>query len=378
MSTYLDDRVRHFDTGSPNDITVRVFGPAFATLGATAASVQKMVSGVDGVTAARMDRQLDQPNIEVEVDLDKAKRYGFKPGDVRRAAATMLAGLEVGSLFEQQKVFQVTVWGTPDSRTTVTGIENLVIDTPNGGHVRLADVANVRIAPHADRDPARRGVAPDRHRRSTSSGRDPGSVAGEINRRLQATSFPLEYHAEVMGDYKSAETLHRRMFGAGLAAAIGILLLLQAAFQSWRLAGLVFLTFPVALSGGVLALFLARGGMSLGAFAALLAVLAISARGIIALVERYQDLERGGVAPGLGLVIRGSSERLAATIVPAIVTAVAILPLIVTGTIAGQEIAHPVALVVLGGLVTSTLVIAFLIPAVYLSTMQRRTPDAAS
>ncbi len=377
VSTYLDDRVRHFDTGSPNDITVRVFGPSFATLEATAASVQKMVSGVDGVTAARMDRRLDQPNIEVEVDLDKAKRYGLKPGDVRRAAATMLAGLEVGSLFEQQKVFQVTVWSTPDSRTSVTGIENLVIDTPDGGHVRIADVADVRIAPtptviQRDEVSRRIDIGLD------VSGRDPGSVAGEINRRLQATSFPLEYHAEVMGDYKSAETLHRRMFGAGLAAAIGILLLLQAAFQSWRLAGLVFLTFPVALSGGVLALFLARGGMSLGAFAALLAVLAIAARGIIALVERYQDLERGGVAPGLGLVIRGSSERLAATIVPAIVTAVAILPLIVTGTIAGQEIAHPVALVVLGGLVTSTLVIAFLIPAVYLSTMQRRTPDAAS
>jgi Cu/Ag efflux pump CusA len=281
----------------------------------------------------------------------------------------MLAGLEVGSLFEQQKVFQVTVWSTPDSRTSVTGIENLVIDTPNGGHVRIADVADVRIAPTPtviQRDAVSRRIDIG----LDVSGRDPGAVAGEINRRLQATSFPLEYHAEVMGDYKSAETLHRRMFGAGLAAAIGILLLLQAAF--------VFLTFPVALSGGVLALFLARGGMSLGAFAALLAVLAISARGIIALVERYQDLERGGVAPGLGLVIRGSSERLAATIVPAIVTAVAILPLIVTGTIAGQEIAHPVALVVLGGLVTSTLVIAFLIPAVYLSTMQRRTPDAAS
>src|SRR5207342_2063937 len=90
VSTYLDDRVRHFDTGSPNDITVRVFGPAFATLQQTAASVQSMVSHVDGVAAASVDRRVDQPNVEVEVDLAKAKRYGLKPGDVRRGAATML------------------------------------------------------------------------------------------------------------------------------------------------------------------------------------------------------------------------------------------------------------------------------------------------
>ena len=167
------------------------------------------------------------------------------------------------------------------------------------------------------------------------------------------------------------------MFGAGLAAVIGILLLLQAAFQSWRLAGLVFLTLPVALSGGVLAAFLAQDGMSLGALAALLAVLAIAARGIIALIDRYRALERDGVKPGVGLVVRGSSERLAATVVPAVVTAVALLPLIVTGTIAGQEIAHPIAVIVLGGLVTSTLVVAFLIPAVYLSTIHWRTHDAA-
>ena len=376
VSTYLDDRVRHFDTGSPNDITVRVFGPAFATLEQTAVSVQKMVSGIDGVTAARMDRQLDQPNVEVEVDLAKAKRYGLKPGDVRRAAATMLAGLEVGSLFEQQKVFQVTVWSTPDSRASLTSIKNVVIDTPSGGHVRLEDVADVRIAPTPtviQRDAVSRRIEIG----LDVSGRDPGSVVAEINRRLAATHFPLEYHAEVVGDYKSADTLHQRMFGAGLAAAIGIVLLLQAAFQSWRLAGLVFLMLPVALSGGVLAAFLAQDGMSLGAFAALLAVLAIAARRIISLVEHYQALEREGVTPGVALIVRGSSERLAATVVPAIVTAVALLPLIVTGTIAGQEIAHPIAVVVLGGLVTSTLVVAFLVPAVYLSTIHWRTHDAA-
>jgi Cu/Ag efflux pump CusA len=377
VSSYLDDRVRHFDTGPPDDITVRVFGPAFGTLGETAAHVRDMVTGVDGVFAARMDTQLDQPNIEVEVDLEKAKRYGLKPGDVRRAAATMLAGLEVGSLFEQQKVFQVTVWSTPDSRSSVSGIENLVIDTPSGGHVRMADVAEIRIAPtptviQRDEVSRRIDIGVD------VSGRDPGSVAADIDHRLQSASFPLEYHAEVVGNYRSADTLHRRMFAAGLAALIGILLLLQAAFQSWRLAGLVLVTLPAALSGGILAAFVARDGMSLGAFAALLAVLALAARGVVSLVDRYQALEAEGVAPGAGLVVRGAAERLPATLIPAVVSAVALLPLIVTGTIAGQEIVHPIAVIVVGGLITTTLVVAFVIPALYLSTIHWRRHDAAS
>jgi Cu/Ag efflux pump CusA len=377
VSSYLDDRVRRYDATPPSDLTVRVFGPSFGTLESTASRLRDMVAGMDGVSAARMDTRLDQPNIEVEVDLEKAKRYGLKPGDVRRAAATMLAGLEVGSLFEQQKVFQVTVWSTPDARSSVTSIKDLVIDTPTGGHVRVADVATVRIAPtptviQRDEVSRRIDIGVD------VSGRDPGSVAAEINRRLQSSSMPLEYHAEVIGNYKTADTLHRRMFGAGLAAAIGILLLLQAAFQSWRLAGLAFLTLPVALSGGILAAFLARDGMSLGAFAALLAVLAIAARGVVGLIERYQALEREGVPPGVGLVVRGAGERLTATLIPAIVTTVAFLPLVVTGTIAGQEIAHPIAVIVIGGLVTTTLVVTFVVPAVYLSAMHWRTHDAAS
>ena len=149
----------------------------------------RMLSHVDGVAAARMDRRVDQPNVEVEVDLAKAKRYGLKPGDVRRGAATMLAGLEVGSLFEQQKVFQVTVWSTPASRASLTGIKNVVIDTPSGGHVRLEDVADVRIAPTPtviQRDAVSRRIEIG----VDVSGRDPGTVAAEINRPPPGHELP--------------------------------------------------------------------------------------------------------------------------------------------------------------------------------------------
>jgi CzcA family heavy metal efflux pump len=369
VTTYLDDRVRHFDThtdtGTGKDITVRVEGPAFGTLRETANHVRDMVSHIDGVSDLQVEQPPEQPNIEVEVDLAKAKVYGLKPGDVRRAAATMLAGLEVGSLFEQQKVFQVVVWSTPESRSSLSSIKNLLIDTPTGGHVRLEDVAHVRISPTPtviERDEVSRRIDVGLN----ANGRDPGAVVADINDKLASTPMPLEYHAEVMSTYQTAETLHRRMFASGLAVLVGIFLLLQAAFSSWRLAALFTLTLPVSLSGGVLAAFLFRTDMTLATLAGFIAVLAIAVRGGIAVLTRAGALEvEDGRRTRATAVVEAAGERLAPFLTTALVTMVALVPLIVTGTIPGQELAQPIAIVVFGGLITTMLVTAFVVPAIY-------------
>jgi Cu/Ag efflux pump CusA len=369
VSTYLDDRVKHFDTntdtGTGEDITVRVEGPAFGTLRETAAHVRDMVSHIDGVSDLRVEQPPTQPNIEVEVDLAKAKLYGLKPGDVRRAAATMLAGLEVGSLFEQQKVFQVVVWSTPESRSSLSSIKNLLIDTPTGGHVRLQDVANVRISPTPtviERDEVSRRIDIGLN----ASGRDPGAIVADINRKLASTPMPLEYHAEVIGTYQAAETLHRRMLASALAALVGIFLLLQAAFGSWRLAALFTLTLPVSLSGGVLAAFLFRTDMTLPTLAGFIPVLAVAVRGGIAVLARAGALQaQDGRRTRTTAVVEAAGERLGPLLTTAVATMVALVPLIVTGTVPGQEIAQPIAIVVFGGLITTTLVTAFVVPALY-------------
>jgi CzcA family heavy metal efflux pump len=382
VSTYLDERVRHFDTkadtGTGKDITVRVDGPAFGTLRATANHVRDMLSHVDGVSDLQVDEPPLQPNIEVEVNLAKAKLYGLKPGDVRRAAATMLAGLEVGSLFQQQKVFQVVVWSTPESRSSLSSIKNLLIDTPSGGHVRLEDVADVRISPTStviERDAVSRRIDIGLN----ASGRDPGAVVSDIDRKLASTPMPLEYHAEVIGTYRSAEMLHRRMFASGLAALVGIFLLLQAAFGSWRLAALFTLTLPVSLSGGVLAAFLFRADMALPTLAGFIAVLAVAVRGGIAVLTRAGALEaEDGRRTRATAVVEAAGERLAPLLTTAVATMVALVPLIVTGTIPGQEIAQPIAIVVFGGLITTTLVTAFVVPAIYAVLGPRREAEEPS
>jgi Cu/Ag efflux pump CusA len=365
VTSFLNDRVTQYDRGPKHAILVRVFGPEFSRLHSTADQVQKLLLGIDGVKSTSVDREITQPTVDVEVDLQKARAHGLKPGDVRRAASTMLAGLEVGSLFEQQKVFQVTVWSTPDSRANLTGIGDIQIDTPGGGRVALRDVATVHIA-HTptviERDQVSRRVDIG----VDVGGRDPSAVAADIRERLATVAFPMEYRAQVIDQYRSKEDLHRRMAGSGLAAALIIFLLFQAAFQSWRLATLAFLSLPFALAGGVAAAFLAGDALSLASLVAFAPILALASRNGLRLFGSY-----AGGAPEAGegrddRVRRLSAEQLPAMLLTAVGTMLLLLPLIVTGVVPGQEIAHPIAIIVVGGLVTAALQGAFLLPALYL------------
>ena len=365
-SSYLNDRVSHYDAGPQHDIVVRVFGPEFGGIAATAARVRAALSGIDGVATTTVDRRVTQPNIDVQVDLKRARAYGLKPGDVRRAASTVLAGLEVGSLFEQQKVFQVMVWSTPDSRNDLSAVGNVQIDTPSGGRVRLKDVADAHIVRtptviQRDEVSRRTDIGVDVH------GRDAADVAGDIRSRLATMKFPLEYRAQVRQEFQAKDDLHKRMIVVGLAAALIMFLLFQAAFQSWRLASLVLLSLPFALAGGLLAVFLFGDALSLVSLIAFAPIVALATRNGLWLVGRYQREDGSASDRTRADWIRtASAEHLPTMVVTAIGAALLLLPLLFTGTIPGQEAAHPIAVIVLGGLITATLQGAFLIPALYL------------
>jgi CzcA family heavy metal efflux pump len=368
VRTYSDEKLDEAKEreGSADSIVVRIRGEDLATLRAKADEVQKILGNTVGVTEAFIDSRVFEPQIEIDVDLDSAERYGIKPGDVRRAAATLVQGLEVGSLYEEQKVFQVVVLGVPEIRGDVTDIRNLLIDTPGGGQVRLADVAEVRIAsnPSVIRH---QGVARYIDVEANVAGRDLGGVATDVEERLAAVAFPLGYHAEVLGEYAERQAAQQRLLSYAVAAAVGVYLLLQVSFRSWRLATLAFLTLPIALVGGVLAVWLGDGVVSLGALVGFLTVLGIVARNGIMLISHYQHLEQAeGVPFGRELVLRGTQERLAPILTTAVATGLALLPLVVAGSIPGHEIEHPMAVVILGGLLTSTLLNLFVVPTLYL------------
>jgi Cu/Ag efflux pump CusA len=280
----------------------------------------------------------------------------------------LLQGVVVGNIFGEQKVFEVVVKGVPDVRQSVESVRNLLIDTPGGGHVRLEQVADVQTQPSPAvirRDAAQRYVDVE----ADVSGRSLGAVATDVEDRLGNAEFPLEYHAEVLEQTTTNQEINLgQVVGFGLAAVIAIFLLFQAAFSSWRLAGLAFLTLPVALVGGLLAALIDGATLSLGSLIAFLALLGIAARNGIMLMHHFQRLRVDEAqAFGAELVQRGAQDRLAPTLTVAVATAAAVLPFVIMGDVAGLEIVHPMAIVILGGLLTSTLLSLFILPVLYLS-----------
>ncbi|MEJ2554626.1 MAG: efflux RND transporter permease subunit [Anaerolineae bacterium] len=376
VQTYLQQTLSQPQTSTGDAMTVRVFGEDHDVLRSQAEKLQQALASIDGVVDPHVVLPLEESTLEIEVDLASAQRYGVKPGDVRRAAATLLSGIQVGSLFEQQKVFDVVVWGAPEIRDSLADVGDLLIDTPRGGHVRLKEVADVRIA-SSPTVIKREAVSPYLDVGFNVQGRAARAVTSDVQAAIQNFAFPLEYHAEVLNDFAARQATQRRILIAGIIALIGIFLLLQASYRSWALAAAVLVTLPAALAGGVLAAFLGGGGLlSLGLLAGLLTILGIALRNSTMLISHYQHLEeQEGETFGPKLVLRGAQERLAPILMTALATGLALLPFVIFGNIPGHEIVRPIAIVVLGGLVTSTLTNLFILPALYLRFGASREPD---
>ncbi len=310
VQTYLKERIKEVLTGAKQSIVIRTYGPDLEVLRHTAADVERALGGIPGLVDLKAEVHRPVPQVEVKVDLASANQHGLKPGDVRRAAATIVSGIEVSDIHRDGKVYDVWVWSKPEARRSVTDIQNLVIDTPKGGHVRLAEVANVSVKPTPD-SIEHEGLSRRHDVGGNVRGRDLGSVVGDVERRLRDVKFPLGYRAEVLGEYAERKTAQRHLLTFSIAAVIGVYLLLVTSFGSWRLATLSFLTLPSALVGGVLAVYFADGVISLGSLVGFFTILGIAARNGIMMINHFQHLERHeGEAFGPGLVVRGARERL--------------------------------------------------------------------
>ena len=364
--TYLDERIEEVISGGKEPIVVRVFGEDLKVLREKTAEIEKIMADIEGVQDAHTDISTDVPQLEVEVNLVKAEKYGLKPGDVRRAAATLVAGEEVGDIFRNGKAYDVVVWSTLQTRSSVEDIKNLQLDTPSGQRVRLGQVADVSL----QRNPNSIDREGDSRRLDVSAsveGRDLGSVVQELQGKLGDVKFDRGYHLEVLGEYAERQAAQRQLLATAVLAAIAIVLLLQASFGSWRPALLIFLTLPMALVGGVIAAFIGGGVISLGSLVGFFTVFGIAARNGILLINHAQHLEREeGETFGKDLVVRAARERLAPILMTSLATGLALVPLVVLGERPGHEIEHPLAVVILGGLVTSTLLNLFVTPSLYL------------
>ena len=365
--TYLNERIDEVLAGSSDAIVVRLFGDDLEVLRTKADEVGELLGDIDGVVDEHVELQADVPQIQIEVDLVKAERYGLKPGDVRRASATMLASEEVGDIFRDGKAYDVHVFSIPSVRDSLNDVSEMQLDTPGGGYVQLQDVADVRLVPTPNaiqRESFSRTITVG----ANVEGRDLGSVVGELQDGLDSIEFPLGVHAEVLGEFAERQAAQSRLFLFAAIAVIGIFMILLASFGSWRLATLAFVTLPMALVGGVLAAYYIGGGIiSIGSLVGFFTVLGIVARNGIMMVSHYKHLEdHEGMTFGPELVARGSRERLAPILMTALTTGLALIPLVLSGNLPGQEIEYPMSIVILGGLITTTLLNLFVLPSLYL------------
>lgn len=366
LLTYLTERIKEVLTGSSGAIVVRIFGSELGQLRQYAQQVSDVIADVDGVTNLKIEPQVLIPQIVVRLRPEAAAQFGLTAGDVRTATTTLIRGTTVGEIYEEQKIFRVVVWGTEDVRRDVDCLLSQMIDTPSGAQVPLRDVADISIEPAANAI-QREGTSRKLDVSCNVEGRDLGSVAQEIEQRvLEQVSFENEYHPEFLGEYAEAQASRQRLMGLTLFSLLGIMLLLQSDFRSIRLVLLIVLTLPFALVGGVVGAFLSGGVISLGSLIGFVTVLGVAARNGIMLMDHYRHLMREeGMPFGPQLVIRGASERLAPILMTALTTGLALVPLIVTGNKPGQEIEYPMAFVILGGLVTSTLMNLLLLPPLF-------------
>ncbi|HEV3295436.1 MAG TPA: efflux RND transporter permease subunit [Streptosporangiaceae bacterium] len=208
-----------------------------------------------------------------------------------------------------------------------------------------------------------------------------GSVTAAVQTALAKIKIPAGYHTELLGEATERALAQRRLIEYGLGALVLILLLLQAAFQNWKISALEFLTLPMALAGGVIAAWLFLGTITLGALVGFFTVLGIAARNGILMISHFRHLEEDENEPfGPGLILRGASERLSPILMTALATALALAPLVFYGDRPGQEIEYPMAVVILGGLLTATLLNLFVLPALYLvfGRGRRDAPEASA
>ncbi|MBI3864722.1 MAG: efflux RND transporter permease subunit [Planctomycetia bacterium] len=378
LLTYLKEAIKEVLTGSGGSIVVRIFGPDLTVLRSKAQDVKKVMEGVEGVTTLQVESQVLVPQLQVRLRPDAAARFGLTGGQVRRAVDTLVKGTKVGEVYYNQMSFDTVVWGVPEIRNDISAICRLPIDLPQGGYVPLADVADVEIAP-----------APNEIKREKASrriditcnvqGRDLGSVAREIQKLVSdpgKVAFDTGYFPEFLGEYRARAESQRRLFLLAALSLVGIFLLLQLDFRSWKLAFLVLFTIPFALVGGVAGTWLQGGVLSLGSLVGFVTVLGIAARNGIMLVSHYRHLEEKEGQPfGVELVLRGSEERLAPILMTALATGLALVPLIVGGNKPGHEIEYPMAVVILGGLITSTVLNLFLLPPLYAAYGRITAPE---
>ncbi len=367
VKQFLRERMDEVLTGTTADIVIRVVGPDLGVLRSQAVRIAEAIRNVDGVADLRTEQQVEVPQIEVLLLPRQAARYAFSVGDLNRDIQTLLKGTRVGQVYEQDRVFDVVVRADPSVRSSPRELGRLLVDSPNDEKIPLEAVAQIGLedAPNIiNREAANRRF----HVTCNAEGRDVAGVVRDIQQKVNPvlSDLPAGYHVEIGGEHEAGTEAGRRLVLLSVAALVGIFVMLYLDFRSSALAVTVMLSVPLAGVGGIAAVLLSGGDVSLGSMVGFVTVFGIAVRNAILLISHYRHLQQQeGMPVGKELILRGAMERLAPILMTASSTGLALLPLIVRGNLPGHEIEYPMAIVIIGGLVSSTFLTLFLLPVLY-------------
>jgi CzcA family heavy metal efflux pump len=363
----ISHRIDHMLSGTRANIAVKVFGDDLGTLRRLGDHVREVMSRVPGVVDLSLEQQMDVPFVRFVLNRAAIARYGLRADDVAEAVETSFAGATVGRIFDRGAAFDLVVKFDPTSQADFERLADLPIDTPHGGSVPVRLLADVRREQGPNmilRENVQRRIVIS----CNVAGRDLGGVVDDIRRAVaQGVPMPAGYRVEYGGQFESEQSASRRLLVLGVAVVAGLFMLLVLAFGRARDALLIMLNLPLALIGGVVGVFLAGGVLSVASMIGFITLFGIATRNGIMLVSHIQHLmNEEGVTDFREAVERGARERLVPILMTAMAAGLALIPLALGGGKTGSEIQTPMAIVILCGLMSSTLLNMVVVPTLYL------------
>jgi Cu/Ag efflux pump CusA len=364
LGQFIAHRLDEVLSGIRAQIAIKIYGTDLDRLLEKGQQVENILGGIAGVTDLQLEQQIRVPEVRIKVNRDRAARLGLNTGDVLETAQIAFNGEHISQVIEGQKSFDLFVWFDEESRRDTQSMRGVLVDGHNGTRVPLSQVAEVALENRPyfiNRERVQRRIVVQ----ANVTGRDLGSVIAEAQKNIaNDVQLPAGYFVEYGGQFESQQQATRILMTYGGIAIVVIFLLLYKAFTSARASFLVMANLPLALIGGVFAIYATGGIMSIPSLIGLISVFGIAARNGIILVTHYRHLRAEGLLRD-EVVIEGSKERLAPVLMTAAAAAFGLLPLLF-GDLAGKELERPMAQVILGGLFTSTFLNMIVVPVLYL------------
>ena len=359
----ISHRLDHLLSGVRAQIAIKVFGEDLDTLRGLAAGLRDRLAAIPGITDLQIEKQVLIPQLKVRLDYDKAATYGVAPGHVLESLETLIEGSRVTQIIEGNRRFDLML-RLPDTERGQRGLQNLLIETPRG-RVPLSELATVEEGDgpnQISRENTRRRIVLS----ANSDGGDLGKIIERIRAEVAASPLPAGYSVALEGQFQAQEQATRLIGLLSLVSLAMIFLVLYSRYKSTTLALMIMSNIPLALVGSVVALWLSGQPLSVAALVGFITLAGISTRNGILKISHYINLcAFEGEVFGRKMIIRGSLERLTPVLMTALVAAFALVPLLLAADAPGKEILHPVAVVIFGGLVSSTLLDTFVTPLMF-------------